>query len=67
MLKSKLFSLFLQDMPQFLELMESIGFEVTKTVVPEEFLGNYQSRQVFETYKFYSFRRATTDPSLPNL
>jgi hypothetical protein len=55
------------DMPVFLELMKSHEFEVSFCPVPEHLLGQYQSRQVLETYKFYTFRRKSDAKLLPDL
>jgi hypothetical protein len=54
-------------MPVFLDLMRARAFEVHACRPPPALLGAYQSRQVLETYQFYTFRRATTDAALPNL
>lgn len=56
------------DMPTFVELMRQSDFEAHVVAVPDALLGAYQSRQVFETYKFYTFRRRGADNQrLPNL
>ena len=54
-------------MPVFLELMRAHAFEVRACRAPAALLGAYQSRQVLETYQFYTFRRAATDAALPDL
>lgn len=44
------------DMPQFLTRIESYGFTVTISKPDQSLLGNYQSKQVYETYQFYEFQ-----------
>jgi hypothetical protein len=41
----------------FIEKIKEAGFTVSIHAVPEKYLGNYNTNQRPETYKFYTFKR----------
>jgi len=51
----------------FLEQIQSVGFVVSIHDVPEKFLGNFNTKQRPETYKFYTFRRSNSRCELPDM
>jgi hypothetical protein len=57
--------LFFQGVGLFIEEIKKVGFEVFVHPVPEEFLGNYNTKQRPETYKLYTFKRP--ESTLPDM
>jgi SAM-dependent methyltransferase len=52
-------------MAVFTALLRESGFEVTALPVPERFLGNYGTKQLPETYKFYTVWKSGIEINYP--
>eukprot|EP01027_Heterolobosea_sp_BB2_P006168 GEZU01009358.1.p1 GENE.GEZU01009358.1~~GEZU01009358.1.p1 ORF type:complete len:288 (+),score=83.16 GEZU01009358.1:63-926(+) len=50
--------------PNFIKFMDEGGFSVEIIPVPDKYMGNFNTKQRPETYKFYMFKRKTTSDAI---